>query len=310
MSPDHHNEASRQPADAPPSSPLKLKYYMFDWDDNVLHMPTRIYLEKRTDRGWKPCEVSTAEFARMRGGDQPYRPPEGNWDLAFRDFDDADEHRDNPFLDDTRKAIQRIVAGEETPAPSFDEFKEALVEGSLFAIITARAHGSRSIREAVEYLIEQALSPMEKRTMLNNLRQFIRHFEGGGEAVDDERLLSDYLDLCHYWGVSSEEFRNQMGLNTSRADSPEIGKQVAIRQFVTHVIELIKDKKFTSMVSVGFSDDDPDNVRAAEEYLREELSCQFPGVKFVVYDTSDPALPRGRKMVIEEERDSPPATAS
>ena len=22
-----------------------FKYYIFDWDDNILHMPTRIYLE-------------------------------------------------------------------------------------------------------------------------------------------------------------------------------------------------------------------------------------------------------------------------
>ena len=29
---------------------LQLKYYMFDWDDNILHMPTRIHLERRTGR--------------------------------------------------------------------------------------------------------------------------------------------------------------------------------------------------------------------------------------------------------------------
>ena len=33
---------------------MHLKYYMFDWDDNILHMPTRIYLERRTAEGWEP----------------------------------------------------------------------------------------------------------------------------------------------------------------------------------------------------------------------------------------------------------------
>ena len=28
-----------------------FKYYIFDWDDNILHMPTKIKLEHRGDDG-------------------------------------------------------------------------------------------------------------------------------------------------------------------------------------------------------------------------------------------------------------------
>ena len=41
-----------------------FKYYIFDWDDNILHMPTKIRMEHLEDDGtWKPVEVSTSTFA-------------------------------------------------------------------------------------------------------------------------------------------------------------------------------------------------------------------------------------------------------
>ena len=38
MPADHYNEAIPQ---------RDLKYYIFDWDDNILRMPTYIHLERR-----------------------------------------------------------------------------------------------------------------------------------------------------------------------------------------------------------------------------------------------------------------------
>ena len=44
-----------------------FKYYIFDWDDNILHMPTRIYLEKRGEDGvWRPTSVSTGTATPAR----------------------------------------------------------------------------------------------------------------------------------------------------------------------------------------------------------------------------------------------------
>ena len=44
-----------------------FKYYVFDWDDNILHMPTRIYLEKLGRDGvWRPVSVSTSTYALVR----------------------------------------------------------------------------------------------------------------------------------------------------------------------------------------------------------------------------------------------------
>jgi hypothetical protein len=35
-----------------------------------------------------------------------------------------------------------------------------------------------------------------------------------------------------------------------------------------------------------------------ERYIRKELSREFPNVNFAVYDTSDPDVPAGRKVLV------------
>ena len=67
-----------------------LKYYIFDWDDNILHMPTKIRMEhRREDGSWEPVELSTAAFAVVRTDVEHYRPPvDGGWKAAFRNFAD------------------------------------------------------------------------------------------------------------------------------------------------------------------------------------------------------------------------------
>ena len=38
---------------------FQKRAYSFDWDDNILFMPTRIHLEKRRGKGWVPVSFST-----------------------------------------------------------------------------------------------------------------------------------------------------------------------------------------------------------------------------------------------------------
>ena len=67
-----------------------FKYYIFDWDDNILHMPTRIHMEKLGEDGiWRPTSVSTGTFALVRSDEEHYRMPlVGGREAAFRDFQD------------------------------------------------------------------------------------------------------------------------------------------------------------------------------------------------------------------------------
>jgi len=276
----------------------RLKYYMFDWDDNILHMPTMIHLERRTDEGWKPLSVTTAEFAKIRRDTENYRPRAGDWDSAFVDFYDSGARGDQAFLEDTQKALRPIVQKEAEGAPSFMRFKKALIEGSLFAIITARAHSANSIRRGVEYFISSVLSDDEREQMVRNLRRFIKLFGEDGTLLMDDEVVSRYLDLNRYRGVTSPEFQELMGRSISGAESPENAKQFAVKDFVTHVINIIRERGVEASISIGFSDDDPHNVNAVVDFLNDELARQFPDVKFVVYDTSDPESKSSHKVII------------
>ncbi|MDA0576550.1 MAG: hypothetical protein O3B24_00455 [Verrucomicrobia bacterium] len=291
-----------------PSDPINysvadrdLKYYIFDWDDNILHMPTRIHIEKRTEDGsWAPHAVSTAAFSVIRSDTSNYRPPGGDWENAFVEFRDFDDDDQNVFLRDTRAAIDRVLRGESPVAPSLTRFKRALIEGRIFGIVTARGHNPHIIRAAVEYFIDTALTPDERAQMLRNLRGYMRTFAPQDHADSDAEVLSYYLDLNKYHGVMSSHFKDLMrGKRGTTMQKTEEGKQFAIHEFVEHVLRIARERGLTGPISVGFSDDDVSNARAVEDYIRQELARQFPAIKFVVYYTSDPETPSGRKVVVQ-----------
>lgn len=283
------------------SEPLHLKYYMFDWDDNILHMPTRIHLERRAGEGWEPYDVTTSEFARIRRNLDGIRPLNDNWDEAFTEFYDIGRRGDRAFLEDTIAALEPVRRGEAKGAPSYEVFRRALLEGRLFAIVTARSHNAASIRKGVEYFLDTMLSDEDRRTMVANLRTYADRFDADGGRLSGDALLRQYLDLNMYLGVTSPEFEERMG-EGARSDQPELAKQFAVETFVRHVLDLIKGHEEDCRISLGFSDDDPNNLEAIEGFLRDRLAERYPGIKFVVYDTSDPNLEQGRKVVIEHTR--------
>lgn len=276
-----------------------LKYYIFDWDDNILHMPTTIHLERKSETGeWVPHSVSTAVFSVIRSDTENYRPPDGKWEEAFKDFRDIDVDNENVFLRDTRTAIDRVVSGEQKAGPSFEKFKKTLIEGRLFAIVTARGHSPEIIRKAVTYFIDHVLSPEERKAMLKNLRGYMTCFDPETPVDQDDQVLKYYLDINKYHGVMSPQFRKMMGAHPGASPNTEVGKQFAIKDFVEHVIRITRQRGLEKPISVGFSDDDEGNVIAVEEYVRNALIHEFPNVKFVVYYTADPDTPGGKKVVV------------
>lgn len=276
-----------------------LKYYIFDWDDNILHMPTKIYLEKRLpDGSWAPHAVSTAVFSVIRSDRENYRPPGGIWENAFRDFRDVDVDEENVFLRDTRRAIDAVVSGQHREGPSFAKFRQTLVEGRLFAIVTARGHSSEIIRKAVDYFMQTVLKEEEQQRMLQNLRGYMACFAPEASAETDSDVIEFYHSHNRYHGVMSPEFRKRMGAQPGASPNTEEGKQFAIKDFVEHVIHIAHERGLDKPISVGFSDDDEGNVVAVENYIRNALSREFPGVKFVVYYTADPEVVDGRKVVV------------
>ena len=296
-----------------------FKYYIFDWDDNILHMPTRIYMEKLEDDGtWRPTTVSTGTFALVRSDEAHYRLPlVGGREAAFRDFQDEPdaETADSAFIRDTRAALARVAAGE-TPGPSFKTLRKTLREGRIFAIVTARGHASETIRNAVRIFIDSVLTPEEREEMLVNLRGYRHCFDKVDVFGTDEEELDYYLSMCRYHAVTNPDFKEMLSgdsdfgarfADASSARKPELAKEFAIRDFVEHLFRTLRRTGGVGahQVAIGFSDDDAGNVNAVADYIRRELASRYACCKFVVYDTGDASLASGRKITVSGQLDLP-----
>lgn len=264
-----------------------LRSYIFDWDDNILYMPTTIKMDIKKDGEWVPVDVSTEEYAHIRTSPD-YRLRNEDPSLAFKDFRDSE-----PFIRDTKKAIHNNKF-----APSADKFKEALIFANPFGINTARGHKPKILRDGVKIFIDMVFTEDEKATMVKNIKKVLNKTK----SLTDDQTIDFYLDdMGEYYPVSSEEFGVRFGLDTSTgASSPEHSKKVAIEHFVKKIfnnVSKLVNSDYRKM-SVGFSDDDIRNVRAVELFIEEELNKLYPEFHFVVYDTSEKGK---RKMVIEKE---------
>ncbi len=283
MFPEHQEQHKRRPI-FEASQNIDLDYYMFDWDDNILFMPTLIRLQ----HNGQAKNVTTEEFATVRK-DPLYGPIDGNWDKAFAEFRDPPQGTGN-FVEDTRKSLR-----DGRFAPSFPAFKKALTNAALFAIVTARGHSADTMRRGVEVFIEEALSEDERQAMIANIQKFNRW---AGIQIPDEQCLAAYLDLNAYVGVSSPGFLRSFRADAS-ADvgaSPEAAKTFAVEKFVENTLSLTKNLKYADVrgISFGFSDDDRGNYAEMRDFLKKELVARLPQVSFFVYDTS------GNKTRIEE----------
>lgn len=264
-----------------------LRSYIFDWDDNILYMPTTIKMDKKVGDKWVPEDVSTEDYAHVRTSPN-YRLRDNDPILAFRDFRDSE-----PFLRDAKQAINN-----EMFAPSANKFKEALIYANPFGINTARGHKPSTLRDGVRIFIDMTFSNEEKNTMVGNIKKILNQTKN----LTDDQTIDFYLDeMGEYYPVSSDEFGEKFGLEVSGgAANPEHAKKVAIEHFVRKVFRNVQkfvDGGFKKM-SVGFSDDDIRNVRAVEQFIEDELNRIYPEFHFVVYDTSEKGK---RKMVIEKE---------
>jgi hypothetical protein len=264
-----------------------LRTYIFDWDDNILYMPTTIKMDKKEDGKWVPVDVPTDEYAHIRTSPE-YRLRDNSPGIAFSDFRES-----KPFIEDIKKAIHN-----DNFAPSADKFKEALINANPFGINTARGHKPEILRDGVRLFIDMVFTDEEKSEMVGNVKKILNQTK----ELTPDQSIDFYLDeMGEYYPVSSEEFGERFGLDTTGgAANPEHAKKVAIEHFVRKVFDNVKTlvNSDYKKLSVGFSDDDVRNVKAVEQFIEEELNKMYPEFHFVVYDTSDKGK---RKMVIEKE---------
>lgn len=265
---------------------INLKYHCYDWDDNILHMNTKIIMEKNIGDMWLETPVSTTEFASFRK-DPLYRIPlnkdgSDNYIKAYSNFrDDVD---DSIFLKDVIDAIDNNQF-----APSYNAFKECLIKGELFFLITARGHEPNTIKRAIEYFIETQLTKQEKLIMKSNLLHYYKLFNQKIENIN--KVLENYLNLCEYIGVTSNHFKElvikEKLISDTKNFNPsntEISKKIAISYIVEKLHKYKLSDKYN--IKIGFSDDDKLNVESIFNLFDKELKLERPETKFYIFDTS------------------------
>lgn len=271
------------------NSRLELSYYSFDWDDNILHMPTTILMDKKFGNDWQPVEVSTSEFAVVRNDKVNYRLRNDNPVEAFSGFRDTGPKGKDAFLQDVKKALSNSETG-----PSWNKFMTCLKEGAIFSIITARGHEPETIRGSVEYIIDNVLSDDDQHLLYNNC---LKHAYLFGIDTNFDRipkgpiskteLVKTYLDHCDFYGVSSDTFKREFG--EASASNPEHAKELALNKFIEKCNNFGK-RVGAKSVSVGFSDDDPKNVEHVRVMFKEKsaLAHDFGHeLKLSLYKTTD-----------------------
>lgn len=243
----------------------KKKFFLYDWDDNILVMPTKIILDKFINNQWVKVSINSTEFRHIRKKIGKYYRIRKD---SFSQFKGT-KH----FEKDIISAIDNKSFG-----PVFSKFLNTIINVQDFGIITARGHSSKIVKSGIMYIIKNVMTPKQKKQLIVNLN---------GE------LLDDYLSRQKYRTVSSYEFIKEFGLDIG-SQSPEIGKKLAITHYVENVVNTSTN---FNRISVGFSDDDIGNIRAIESVIKKELKKKFPKINFVIYDTSNPKQIKKKRIL-------------
>ncbi len=238
-------------------------FYFFDFDDNVVHLPTKIVLFHSHSGEEKP--VSTSEYAEIL----PFiGQKDSEWEhfrvqdaapfLSYRNFREHPTRplHEQPLLLDMEEALKNPIL--DWRGPSWDFFVHAVNNNRPISVITARGHHPHTIRRAIDTLV---LS---------------------GDLGTHPNYLSVYP-------VSHSETRQKLGDEDNSWTTAALKKQ-AIKCAVRDAFECYGQNPHHRF---GMSDDDPSNVALIREAMLE-LKIQYPDNAFFVIST------HGRQLVKEE----------
>jgi hypothetical protein len=241
------------------SNPV-MKYYAFDWDDNLMFMPTKIYLKDDKDQS---VGMSTEDFAEYRTevGKEPFEY-EGHTIVGF----DNEPFRDFGVLGDKQFLRDSMTS---PTGPAWNDFVEAINNGSIFSIITARGHTPSILKEAVYRLIISNKYGLDSDRLAKNLIKY--RDLADEESLSKDELIKTYLDMCRFHPVSYGE---------GSATNPEQGKIKAMEEFIRYVKlishRLQKKAFMKNKISnyftpfIGFSDDDVRNVQTMKKHFKDD----------------------------------------
>ncbi len=223
--------------------------YLFDIDDNLLFLPTSIYLWNAEKQVEKP--VSSGAFAAIQNA--LGRP--GQWQAwavgprTFRDFrdDDSKPHEQQQFIVDLVAAIDGPGRWQ---GPSWSLLVHAAANQRPTAMVTARGHAPETIRAGLQVLINRGLLP----------------------------AMPPILGI---YTVTNLKVQAELGVVDPAMTVPSI-KKLAIK---TAVAECLQRYGAEQPHRFGMSDDDPNNVVLAISAMRD-CKTNHPTKRFFVINSN------------------------
>lgn len=166
----------------------RFTFWNFDWDDNVMYMPTTITLFKMgSDERW---DISTKEFAHARFLLGKRGSPYETWEIRRTPTENSfyrfgSKYTGNYFLDDVIKAIHGLTSTPDAwQGPSWKAFVAALSRPETAAnvrIVTARNHSAKDMLEGLKEL--QRLGLIKYLPKLENF-----HGVGGAGNLSERKV--------------------------------------------------------------------------------------------------------------------------
>ena len=232
-----------------------FKYYAFDWDDNIVRMPTKVIL---LDKSGNEVGMNTEDFAHYRGiiGKEEF-DYEG---VVIKDFA-ANPFRNFRVVGDGQFLKDSLLA---EPAESWNDFVECINSASIFAIITARGHKPSTLKRAVYKYITSNFMGINSGEVKANIKTYNKIFN----KFNRDSSIKSYLDLCKFYPVSFNP--------SASMSSPEQAKVVALQEFVEYCEKLNKGMP----IKVGFSDDDRKNIELIEKHFSEPRALSSMTIKY------------------------------
>jgi catechol 2,3-dioxygenase-like lactoylglutathione lyase family enzyme len=224
-----------------------VSFYLFDIDDNLLLLPTRLYLWNAETQ--KELAVSSGDFANVQN-DLGRTGQWASWAVraqTFRDF------RDTPNVPADQQTfvrdVQAALTGEKWRGPSWPLFVHAVEKQRPIAFVSARGHAPATIQAGLKCLTAH-------------------------EHLPEPNVLAVYT-------VTNDEVRGALGAADPAMTIPSI-KKIAIKDAVKKGLDRYGSGPPHRF---GMSDDDPNNVVLAISAMRD-CKEMYPDKRFFVINTN------------------------
>lgn len=240
-----------------------------------MHTHLTVFIEKKvvkqtangTETSWQEIEVSDKEYKKYLADGDNYRMPNNDPERCFRAL-----RKPGQMKQDLLDALNDDRLG-----PSWKKFKKANINASPLGLITARGNNVEDLIKSHEALLYEGLTLEEQEQFKDNLNRY-----RSSSTQDLDTLIKNYLEMSYYAPCSNHSYAISNGLDVKML-VPE-RKVVAFERFLQHIQQHPYYGQYP-LQKIGFSDDDPENVRAMREAMLTNFIHRYPDIAFSLYDT-------------------------